>query len=182
MCLAEYNNCFGITYNTSTEACTPNVSNIISPGQELFYHIRVCNEAMGFQLYTSGSLAQCFYISNEVINFTSAREICEARNSRMFMVKSSEKLDLLRLMVRTITQSQTWVGLTDIATEGNFVWADGESTANVSLPIPWDEGQPDDADNEEDCVEMGKSSVDFINDLQCYKTSRFICEAELSAY
>lgn len=63
-----------------------------------------------------------------------------AKASKMFMIKSSDKLELLRQMLATIIKSQTWVGLSDVLTEGEYVWADGEPAKNVSFPIPWNQG------------------------------------------
>lgn len=68
-----------------------------------------------------------------------------------------------------------WVGATDISTEGTFTWNDG-------TPLPtsselWSQLEPNDANNNEDCVEMYINMQYLsLNDNNCLASRRDICE------
>lgn len=72
----------------------------------------------------------------------------------------------------------TWVGLTDAATENTFVWVTDEDT--MGFPVvgeqpPWDAGDPDGA-TAENCVRF-KNSFDF-EDKACTDSNSYVCECD----
>jgi hypothetical protein len=75
----------------------------------------------------------------------------------------------------------TWVGLTDAATEGSFVWVTAEPTHG--FPIlgqrpPWDAGDPD-GGAAENCVRF-KNTFDF-EDKSCGELNSYVCECDAFA-
>jgi hypothetical protein len=75
----------------------------------------------------------------------------------------------------------TWVGLTDAAQEGTFVWVTSEPThgfPRVGEEPPWDGGDPD-GGTDENCVRF-KNSFDF-EDKRCTGTNSYVCECDAYA-
>lgn len=87
----------------------------------------------------------------------------------------------------TITSSSTvngntWIGLSDRAVEGTFVWVTSEPTGGypvVGQSPPWDTDDPDNADGGEDCVRFKNSFV--LEDKPCGDEQSFICECDAFA-
>ncbi|CAG5135931.1 unnamed protein product [Candidula unifasciata] len=184
VCNNEYSDCFSITFSIKSGACTPLIayhpkSSPVTPSEDVFYHTGRCNTTGGFQLYMIESVIQCLYISTDVTNFTSARAVCQAKDSRLFQIKSRDKLNLMRQLVESVTRMSTWIGLSDLLREGRYVWEDGEPAEKVSFPIPWNVGQPDNLWNNEDCVEIGYTTKQFVNDINCSMLLKFICEKDI---
>ena len=94
----------------------------------------------------------------------------------------NELLDYLRSELGD-TQNSFWIGLTD--TDGSYKWTDGSAFDfgnDTSGGIyPWGNAdnykQPDNNNDNEDCVETGDPSYwnNRWNDLNCYTLRRFIC-------
>jgi hypothetical protein len=81
-----------------------------------------------------------------------------------------------------------WLGASDAAKEGQFVWCypNSEGVAiTYSSWVTWTGGQPDNAGNNENCVQNIVSEATppnniRLNDLPCGHSLRFICEVNLS--
>jgi hypothetical protein len=67
-----------------------------------------------------------------------------------------------------------WIGLNDIASEGSFVWLDGEQPGFTK----WNDGEPNDAGGAEDCgvLYTTGTSVAMWNDADCSSALPFVCE------
>ena len=85
-------------------------------------------------------------------------------------------VDIISLAENTFIQSQTsalapsadwWIGFTDAATEGTFLWSTGATQGDTN----WDSGQPNDTG---DCVIMFASGT--WNDTDCGATYPTVCE------
>ena len=69
-----------------------------------------------------------------------------------------------------------WIGASDIATEGSFVWLNGWIVTNDVMH--WAPSQPDNWNNE-DCVEIFSAVADrkiLANDRSCSQRWLAICE------
>jgi hypothetical protein len=64
-----------------------------------------------------------------------------------------------------------WIGLTDSANEGTFVWASGEAFSYAN----WGASQPDDFGGVEDCVELFQGDGTW-NDDNCTYEYHSVCE------
>lgn len=72
----------------------------------------------------------------------------------------------------------TWVGLSDLASEGAFAWVTAEATGGfpvVGEQPPWDAGDPDGGASE-NCVRF-KNSFDF-EDKPCGDANSYVCECD----
>ena len=80
------------------------------------------------------------------------------------------------LQVLSIQNVCVWIGLNDKATDGTWVWVNGER-ARVPAAILWIAGQPDSLRNE-DCGEI--IAVDRFgygtNDVRCSRRRIALCE------
>ena len=65
---------------------------------------------------------------------------------------------------------QTWLGLSDIDSEGNYVWTDGTPTDFTD----WADHQPDNYHNVENCIHIRDDTK--WNDIHCDKLMNFICK------
>lgn len=62
-------------------------------------------------------------------------------------------------------------------TEGNFQWSDGtELSTDSDL---WDNGEPNDKYDNEDCVQVLYRSVTVLNDADCSSEYDFVCQTDL---
>lgn len=65
-----------------------------------------------------------------------------------------------------------FIGLSDEAVEGTFVWVDGSALGFA----PWGAGEPNDALEGEDCAQLRAPEGEW-NDIACTTAGSFICEA-----
>ena len=99
-----------------------------------------------------------------------AREACAARGSRLLVLDDADE----QSFVAALGAGRYWMDLSDEATEGAFVTGDGATPPFLG----WGEGQPDNAGDNEDCVELnvGDPAAPFWNDLPCDHPIGFACE------
>ena len=72
-----------------------------------------------------------------------------------------------------------WLGATDQAVEGTWVWA--QSGANVDGPTDWFPGEPNDHGSGEDCLEVRHNRrKGQWNDISCDQRKPFICQKEIT--
>lgn len=69
--------------------------------------------------------------------------------------------------------SITWLGLTRAEDGHNWVWVDGTTLEQYGF---WQDGEPNNADNEEDCVEISRSKSAW-NDVPCSRLFSWVCES-----
>ena len=69
--------------------------------------------------------------------------------------------------------ANAWIGLSDFASPGTWVWSDGTS---YDFTISWKSGEPSNSGGNEDCVHFWYSLATF-NDRHCtgWPTRQFIC-------
>ncbi len=75
----------------------------------------------------------------------------------------------------SIVDQPYWIGLTDAAEEGSFVWADGSELGFTN----WAFNQPDDAGDAEDCVQFVSGGQ--WSDVACDSRRRVVCEDTCAA-
>ncbi|KAL3984240.1 protein sprouty-like proiein [Sarotherodon galilaeus] len=131
---------------------------------------------------------KCYYFSVNKSSWEQSRDECGAKEGDLVKIDSREEQTFLQRRLRAVmteAEDKFWIGLTDSAVEGRWVWADG-SPLDQSLKF-WSGNEPDnwkghngEYPDGQDCVRMGeKGSTDDLNcwfDAFCSKPHRSICE------
>uniref|UniRef100_A0A3P8QTZ4 C-type lectin domain-containing protein n=1 Tax=Astatotilapia calliptera TaxID=8154 RepID=A0A3P8QTZ4_ASTCA len=114
---------------------------------------------------------KCYYFCNSQSSWKQSRDKCRAKGGDLVKIDSREEQAFLERRVRELmkeAEDKFWIGLTDSAVEGRWLWVDG-SLLDESLkfwagkePNNVTEGDPDG----EDCVRMGEEYEN--KDLKCW--------------
>ncbi|XP_072020262.1 macrophage mannose receptor 1-like [Amphiura filiformis] len=102
-----------------------------------------------------------------------ARARCEGFGMQLATIHSQQVQSYLTSNMKDLTYSM-WIGLSDRTFNHQFVWADGTVVDFTN----WNNGEPNDADEDEDCVEMiyREDDVGEWNDLACATINGFVCQ------
>ncbi|XP_035685354.1 sushi, von Willebrand factor type A, EGF and pentraxin domain-containing protein 1-like [Branchiostoma floridae] len=125
----------------------------------------------------------CYRAFNQRKNYNDAAATCSSDGGTLAMPRNAGinafLVDLKNAMDNT---ALFWFGLTDRATEGSWVWADGVELANEHFK-QWGPRQPDNAHDNENCAHYWQRNHEQVerrnrwNDLLCSETFlKFICQ------
>ncbi|XP_059174523.1 uncharacterized protein LOC131954777 [Physella acuta] len=152
-CLLLYGACYSFVYNSGQ--CTPGskltygTSRPASGGK--FYYTDYCDTTRGYRLYVYKSVVQCLYVTNTSGTFDQGRVDCAARDGRVMMAKTIDKFNLFLSIAKNVFKTFTFLGLSDLVTEGTFLWEDGEplnDTYKTQIFLP---GEPNADTSLSDC-------------------------------
>ena len=123
-----------------------------------------CLAETGCELRTFASSA---YLACKTATSTwaEAEAACAARGGALVTVSNAEE----NAFLVAIGASDAWLGYTDAAVEGTFVWASGQSSYTS-----WGTAQPDDAGGNEDCAVFLADGT--WNDAPCDGKHAYVCE------
>uniref|UniRef100_A0A2C9LGM4 C-type lectin domain-containing protein n=1 Tax=Biomphalaria glabrata TaxID=6526 RepID=A0A2C9LGM4_BIOGL len=177
-CLYNQTGCQSFSFDLQTGTCHLGYCiipwpNSTSPTVQL-YQVQQpkCESAAGFQVYTSGNISACLFMSQDWMNFTDSATQCEALNSTLMSLKFVEKLEILKKNAA----DTSYIGLDDMKTEGAFTWHDDHTVIQDELkPRLFNPGEPNNGVNEEDCVNFEPGN-DALNDVTCSDVNYYICE------
>uniref|UniRef100_A0A669CRV7 Hepatic lectin-like n=1 Tax=Oreochromis niloticus TaxID=8128 RepID=A0A669CRV7_ORENI len=71
---------------------------------------------------------KCYYFSNNKSSWNQSRDECRAKGGDLVKIDSREEQTFLERRLRDVmteVEDKFWIGLTDSAEEGRWVWADG---------------------------------------------------------
>ncbi|GFS19777.1 CD209 antigen [Elysia marginata] len=194
-CMVRYpETCQSILYNVDTKTCTPgavafapvprvNTSIPVANSRDLFYYssqpVPPCNTSSGdFALYELCGTTVCLNLVFEKASFYDARANCTSMDSRLFIANSLVRFSVFWHVSLTHFNWYTWLGLTDLTTEGVFVWDHGEPLSAEQDKYIWSDGQPDNH-GDEDCIiarHLRSGLGNGINDDDCWRKRYYICE------
>ncbi|XP_039876046.1 C-type lectin domain family 7 member A-like isoform X3 [Simochromis diagramma] len=121
----------------------------------------------------------CYFFSTRISSWDASRTVCRTQGGDLVKIDSSEEQNFLRTTIQQIRR-YFWIGLTDSAEEGRWLWVDG-SPLNERLTF-WFFHEPDDWTEEdsdgEDCARMGPM---YWFDKSCKAHGRSICEKPAAA-
>ncbi|XP_039462093.1 hepatic lectin-like isoform X3 [Oreochromis aureus] len=131
---------------------------------------------------------KCYYFSIRKSSWEQSRDECRAKGGDLVKIDSREEQSFLERKLRDVmteAEDKFWIGLTDSAVEGRWVWVDGSSLDQRLQfwsgidPDNW-KGHNGEHPDGEDCVRMGeKGGADDLKcwfDAFCSKPHRSICE------
>lgn len=99
----------------------------------------------------------CFVFVNTPVTYAAAKLACANMNAQLAYLKSAALDTAAEAFVGT---ANTWIGASDLATEGTFVWDDGSALVFTN----WHAGEPNSggtgATYQEDCVIIAGARVD----------------------
>uniref|UniRef100_A0A3B3TRS9 C-type lectin domain-containing protein n=1 Tax=Poecilia latipinna TaxID=48699 RepID=A0A3B3TRS9_9TELE len=132
-----------------------------------------------FPLVLIQMLLSCYHFSTDQFSWAESRRSCREAGAELVKVDSRELYHLTGKMKSF--QDMFWIGLTDSAEEGRWVWMDG-SDLSESVQF-WSQNEPDNwtAENPagENCVRMGMEGGRPMNnwyDKDCGAAQRRICQ------
>jgi len=122
---------------------------------------------------SSGGRAYLFCEDEQTWN--DARVACQTRGYDLVVIEDAAENDFVFSQARDLgigSFQGWWIGLSDAATEGEYVWVDG----TVATYFHWASGEPDGVD---DCVrQMAPLSLARAwADIACGQRAGFVCEA-----
>ncbi|XP_034553998.1 CD209 antigen-like protein D [Notolabrus celidotus] len=125
---------------------------------------RTCSQ--GWTMFNN----KCYYFSpsGTAKTWEDSRQDCSSRGGQLTMPKTKVELTFV-----SRNNKRTWIGLSDKSQEGRWKWVDG--TDKVSQGF-WKQGEPNDANSNEDCAEVSQEEVK-LNDVPCSVKFAWVCEA-----
>ncbi|RUS76397.1 hypothetical protein EGW08_015848 [Elysia chlorotica] len=181
-CRSRYGSqCQTFMYNSITGRCTPGsflkygtLGAALAPSSTdgNLYAPSSCDTSGGFRLVTSGTLSACIMVSDVAMYYLEALEFCLSVGAHLFVGRTMQKINMLPHGIRL------YIGLTDLASEGTFIWQDtGDAITPALKKQLFDSGQPDN-NNNEDCVSITAGGTNAVgNDALCAERKfRVACE------
>ncbi|XP_037073808.1 mannose-binding protein C-like [Pollicipes pollicipes] len=120
----------------------------------------------------------CYKLQEAFMTHDQAEASCVQTNSHLAVPRSREENLCVAVMA---SEENKWLGINDRYSEGLFVDWEGRPLTGEHFRA-WAGGQPDDASDEEDCVEIlgSKSSEHLIygkwNDRKCTDNNPSVCQ------
>ncbi|KAI9579507.1 C-type lectin 37Db-like [Glossina fuscipes] len=118
------------------------------------------------------------YFGQVEVNWFKANDICHTMNGYLTSIENEREMNAITEYLNTNLPNvhSWWVSGNDLASEGNFVWANTGTSMNYSL---WSREQPDNYNRGENCVHVCLYDHGYkMNDWECRHESNFICEHE----
>ena len=126
----------------------------------------------GYTTIAGGQANHLYRLVNTSENWQTQRAFCTSTTSSAYLAIPDDLAELNAIAALSAA-SQSWVGISDSATENTFLNVKGMTQTF----LPWDSGQPDDAGPGEDCVTIQTSSSK-LRDERCGNKLRAVCECE----
>ena len=128
----------------------------------------------GYSPFTDSGTSRCYKYVSAVKSWPDAKVACESEGAWLATVRS----EAFQSFINSIVSANAWVGLTDQAVEGTFVWDHGEPVSYTN----WANGEPNNGygRDEEDCAAMETRFSLQWNDAPCYVSLGYVCETALA--
>ncbi|GFR76651.1 C-type lectin-related protein 4 [Elysia marginata] len=168
-------------YNSDTGLCTPgsylqpqSIGTSLAPSitEGDLFAASTCSTNDGFTYVTSGDESACIMASDFIANYDDANQHCRDLGSHLFVAPNIARLQLMP------HGEYRLIGLTDIDTEGVYVWQDtGIAISNTYATQFFAPGDPNNWNNDEHCILFragaGATGVDYSCSVA---VAKFVCE------
>ncbi|KAM9466274.1 collectin-11 isoform 2-T2 [Clarias gariepinus] len=115
--------------------------------------------------------SKVYLLVKEEKRYRDAELYCQGRGGHLAMPKDASANRAIAGYITEAGLSRVYIGINDLEHEGNFVYVE---RSPMSTFTKWREGEPNNAYDEEDCVEL-VSSGEWV-DVACSLTMYFLCE------
>ncbi|XP_039608770.1 C-type lectin domain family 4 member E-like [Polypterus senegalus] len=127
--------------------------------------------------------SKCYLFSSNMLTWAEGLDGCRQNGAHLVIIESEqEQAFLLNELSKQSPQKPYWIGLNDIATEGQFFWVDNKrlDPSKSFWGVNWDGSkEPDNWRNQEDCVQIQKTTTcSGWYDVRCSDINNVICERE----
>ncbi|XP_042347053.1 galactose-specific lectin nattectin-like [Plectropomus leopardus] len=114
---------------------------------------------------------RCFIFFHEAREWIFGEHVCRSLGGNLASIHTPEENAFLGDYIEKVAGSRvhTWIGGTDEAQEGTWLWTDGSPFNYQS----WSPGEPNNL-GQEHCIEMNWREY-FWNDNQCYHERAYLC-------
>ncbi|CAG2228220.1 unnamed protein product [Mytilus edulis] len=113
-------------------------------------------------------------------HWTTAKTFCNSIDGYLAIIETSEEDELLKSYVAIIVPSKDyWIGGSDLATEGVFIWENTSATVNLptsTLFQGWLLDQPDNNGGNQHCMMLAHQFDFKWNDAKCDYPRDYVCE------
>jgi CD209 antigen len=119
---------------------------------------------------------RAYLLCREGRPWAGAQDFCESVGYTLVSVDDAGEDGFIYGEMRARGLGDTWIGLSDQAAEGQWVWTDG----NAPVYAHWDQGEPNDGGrNGEDCalIMTAENRTSEWDDRPCEGARPFVCEA-----
>ncbi|XP_071120593.1 macrophage mannose receptor 1-like [Mytilus edulis] len=114
----------------------------------------------------------CYKEFSERRTWFKARDYCRSIGTDLVSVHNGKENNFL---ITNFTQTRTWIGLSNFHNNAKYVWSDG-TLLNFT---DWEESEPNDFNNNENCAHLQKPASQKWNDNNCFMSLRFICKTQI---
>ncbi|XP_047701094.1 collectin-11 isoform X1 [Prionailurus viverrinus] len=115
--------------------------------------------------------SKIYLLVKEEKRYVDAQLSCQGRGGTLGMPKDEAANGLMAAYIAQAGLARVFIGINDLEREGTFVYSDRSPMQTFNK---WRSGEPNNAYDEEDCVEMVASGG--WNDVACHVTMHFLCE------
>ena len=118
-------------------------------------------------------LNSCIWYVRDKREWVDAQIYCQIWGSNLVEPISQDAFEVLTRKIPSRGE-KWWIGASDRSSEGKWKW---QSSGNRVTDVNWKLGEPNDADEGEDCMELFDNK--YLNDVPCDRQEYFICETKL---
>ncbi|GFN76347.1 collectin-11 [Plakobranchus ocellatus] len=175
----------------SRAGCCEKIDSIDSQLREMSEKLETFKKNLNFQIKMMAIDKSRFDVSNVSKNrvylaskvqaafkIQAANEACKSSGGYLVEFDDDEEYRFVYdFLHRTGGANTFWTGGNDIEKEGQFVYFNSKKL--VPSLTGWSHEQPDNANDNEDCMEI-RLNYEGFNDWTCDESGKFVCEVELS--
>jgi cysteine-rich repeat protein len=139
-----------------------------------------CGPVDGSVTYKNPATDHCYVIVPTEVTWSAARTACQAWGGDLAALSTTAELtDVMKPAVGAVItgsgSQRGWTGGNDMATEGTYVWSNGETWMYQAGIVPWKAGEPSAT---EDCAVLGTDNGTTYNfrGNDCGAPHTYLCE------
>ncbi|XP_045191039.2 perlucin-like [Mercenaria mercenaria] len=119
--------------------------------------------------------SSCYHFSHDTEEWIGAVDICRELGGQLVEIEDAAEDQFILSQARKRGDS-FWIALSDIQKEGTWVWMNSKTPLAPGDYTHWENGQPDNDDGDENCVNLEDNFNNLWNDFPCHEIINYICE------